>query len=122
VKRQIVEASLKAFGVPTDRIIQAALGEIGALDGFVHAGETDAQKILAEGKERIARLEQEIAQVKRVMDEAVAAQSGRARAAEGEKLRVGQVLDFFGPEAVAAVTAQMNKDAAPAAPKKGKGR
>jgi hypothetical protein len=105
VKRQIVEASLRAFGVPTERIIQAAVHEIGALEGFIRAGESDALKVTAEGQQRIAQLEEEIAQVKRVMDEAVAGQAERGRAANGEKLRIQQVLEFFGQEVVAQAVA-----------------
>jgi len=34
VKKQIVEASLKAFGVPIEKIIEATAEEIQALDGY----------------------------------------------------------------------------------------
>src|SRR5262245_23354087 len=45
VKKQIVEASLKAFGVPIDKIIEAGVQEIQALEGYIRAGATDTQKL-----------------------------------------------------------------------------
>ena len=42
VRRQIVEASLKAFGVPVDKIIEAGVESIQALEGYLRktAGDT----------------------------------------------------------------------------------
>src|ERR1700682_1371198 len=37
VKKQIVEASLKAFGVPIDKIIETGVEEIQALEGYIRA-------------------------------------------------------------------------------------
>jgi len=41
VKKQIVEASLKAFGVPIEKIIEATAEEIQALDGYIRNGAAD---------------------------------------------------------------------------------
>ena len=38
-KKQIVEASLKAFGVPTEKIIEGAVEEMHALEAFIMAGQ-----------------------------------------------------------------------------------
>jgi hypothetical protein len=103
VKKQIVEAALKAFGVSTEKIIEAALAETQALEGFISAGQADTQKVLSEGTARIADLEKEIAQVKQVMQQAVADQEARTQGANGEKLAISQVLDFFGRDMVAKV-------------------
>lgn len=103
VKRQIVEASLRAFGVPTDKIIEAAVGEIEALEGFICKGQSDTQAILADSSDRIAELEKEIASYKQIMQNAVTEQSTRTSVANGEKLKIQQVLEFFGQETVAKV-------------------
>ncbi len=100
VKKQIVEASLKAFGVPTELIIEAGVQSIEALESFVRAGQASTQSILTESNERIAALEAEIAQVKAIMEQAVKEQYDRTTATNAEKLRVQQVLEFFGQEAV----------------------
>ena len=41
VKKQIVEASLKAFGVPIDKIIEDRCEEIQALEAYIRAGAAD---------------------------------------------------------------------------------
>jgi hypothetical protein len=109
VKKQIVEASLKAFGVPTAKIIEAAVEQVQALEGFIRSGQADTQKVLGEGNQRIAQLEAEIAQCKQVMQQAVAEQEARARAANAEKLNIQQVLEFFGQDAVARVVEESPK-------------
>jgi len=94
--KQIVEASLKAFGVPVDKIIDAGGKEIGALDAYVAAGAADTKKVLAESQQRIAQYEQEIQRIRQVMDERVAEQQGVERACNDGKLEVARVLEFFG--------------------------
>jgi hypothetical protein len=103
VKKQIVEASLKAFGIPVDEIIEAGAQEIQALDAYIKHGERHTQEVLTEASARVARLEAEIAEVRRLMDLQVQTQLGLTRATNGEKLRVQAVLEFFGQEAVARV-------------------
>jgi hypothetical protein len=109
VKKQIVEASLKAFGVPTEKIIEAAVAEIQALEAFIRTGQGDAQGVLAEGNKRMAELEAEIARVKEAMQQATAEQQARVAAANAEKLNVQQVLEFFGQEAVAKVVQESDR-------------
>jgi hypothetical protein len=94
--RHIVEASLKAFGVPVDKIIAAGEKEIRALDAYVASGAADTRKVLAESQQRIAQYEQEIQRIRQVMDQRVAEQQGVERACEGGKLEVARVLEFFG--------------------------
>jgi hypothetical protein len=106
VKKQIVEASLKAFGVPMDKIIEAAVAEIHALEAFIRAGQADTQQTLSQGNNRIAELEKEIAEVKKVMEQAVGDQEARTSATNNEKLKVQEVLEFFGQEAVARVVGE----------------
>ncbi len=103
VKKQIVEAALKAFGVPTEKIIEAGVSEIEALEAFIRAGQAETQKILADGGARITDLEKQIAEVKQVMQTAVGDQETRLKSANNEKLKVQQVLEFFGQDIVAKV-------------------
>lgn len=109
VKRQIVEASLKAFGVPTEKIIEAGVGEIEALESFIRTGQAETQKLLSEGAEEIAQIEAKIASVREIMQQAVTEQEARTKAANREKLVVQEVLEFFGREAVAKVVEQSSK-------------
>jgi len=100
-KKQIVEASLRAFGIATEKIIQAGVAEIGALEAFIQKGRAEAQSVLSDGNQRIAELEKQIAEVRAVMQQATTDQETRVQAANAGKLGVQQVLEFFGQEAVA---------------------
>jgi hypothetical protein len=103
VKKQIVEASLKAFGIPVDQIIEAGVQEIQALDAYIKHGEKHTQEVLTEANARVAKLEAAIAEIRRLMELQVSTQLSLARASNAEKLRVQAVLEFFGQEAVARV-------------------
>ena len=113
VKKQIVEASLKAFGVPIDEIIEAGVGEIQALEGYIRAGSTDTQQVLADAEKRIKLYEDEIRQLRATMEQRVAEQQAVVKACNDKKLSVQQVLEFFGQEAVARVVAASPKLHAP---------
>jgi hypothetical protein len=115
VKRQIVEASLKAFGYPVAQIIEAGAGEIQALQAYIEMGQQDTQKLLNDGNQRIAALEKEMAEVKQLMEQKVKAQYELTNACNGEKLKVQEVLEFFGQEAVAKVVRDSPKLHEPAA-------
>lgn len=103
VKKQIVEASLKAFGIPIEEIIEAGAQEIQALDAFIKHGEQHTQSVLADAAARVHKLEAEIAEVRRLMDLQLNTQQSLTRATNEQKLRVQAVLEFFGQEAVARV-------------------
>ena len=111
VKRAIVAASLEAFGVSIDRILVSGEGALGALDGYVVSGQNRTRDVLGQAEARIAKLESEIQEVRRLMDVQVAAQQELARATTIEKARVRVVLDFFeagaGLRSVAPVAASM---------------
>jgi hypothetical protein len=109
VKKQIVEASLKAFGYPVEQIIEAGAQEIQALEVYIQAGQRDTQSLLAESQKRMSDLEAEIARIKKVMEDQVAAQYALTQACNQQKLRVQEVLEFFGQEAVARVVSQSPK-------------
>lgn len=103
VRRQIVEASLKAFGIPIEQIIEAGAQEIQALEAYVQHGERRTQEILSDATRRIDKLTAEIEEVRKLMELQVASQADLVRSSNGEKLKVQTVLEFFGQEAVARV-------------------
>jgi len=103
VKKQIVEASLKAFGVPIEKIIEAGAAEIQALEFYIRSGGSDTEKLLKESSERISQYEQEIQNLRKIMEERVKEQNTVTAACNAKKLEVQKVLEFFGRETVAQV-------------------
>ena len=103
VKKQIVEASLKAFGVPIEKIIEATVEEIQALDGYMRNGAADNEKLIQESEARIKQYEQEIQNIRSVMQQSVNEQQTLIKTCNDKKLEVQQVLEFFGQETVAKV-------------------
>ncbi|HZO14040.1 MAG TPA: hypothetical protein VFB62_12300, partial [Polyangiaceae bacterium] len=57
VKREIVEAALKAFAVSIEDIVSAARHQMDVLSTFIREGETTMELIEAQANERIAELE-----------------------------------------------------------------
>ena len=109
VRKQIVEASLKAFGIPLDQIIETAAEEIQALEAYIQHGERNTAAILTDATQQVARLEGQIAEVKKLMDLQVRTQRGVVKASNDQKLRIQAVLEFFGQEAVARVVRESPK-------------
>ena len=109
VRKQIVEASLKAFGVPIDKIIETGVEEIQALEAYIRGGAADTQKVLEESTRRIQRYEEEIKNVRTVMEQRVQEQQAVATACNARKLDVQRILEFFGQEAVARVVRESPK-------------
>jgi hypothetical protein len=103
VKRQIVEASLKAFGYPVEQIIQAAATEVQALHAFIGFGERSTTQAVAEAHLRIDELEKQIAEARALIEQKQASQEQLAGRCNQQKLRVQEVLEFFGQETVARV-------------------
>jgi hypothetical protein len=109
VRKQIVEASLKAFGVPIDKIIEAGVGEIQGLEGYIRTGAADTQKLLQESAQRIQEYEEQIRQIRTVMDQRVREQQAVVKACNDKKLTIQQILEFFGQDAVARVVRESPK-------------
>ena len=109
VRKQIVEASLKAFGVPIDKIIETGVEEIQALEGYIQAGAGEMQTLLEESKQRIQQYEAEIRNIRTIMDQRVQEQQSITTACNSKKLEVQRVLEFFGQEAVARVVRESPK-------------
>jgi hypothetical protein len=103
VKKQIVEASLKAFGVPIEKIIEATVEEIQAVDGYLRNAAADNEKLIQESEARIREYEQEIQNIRSVMQQSVNEQQTLIKTCNDKKLEVQQVLEFFGQETVAKV-------------------
>ncbi len=116
VKRQIVEASLKAFGVPIDQIIEAAAEQVQVLEAYQRAGAADTKKVAEEAERKIAAFEEEIRRIRQVVAERVQEQVGVVNACNQRKLEVQRVLEFFGQEAVARVVRDSPKLIDPTAP------
>ena len=120
VKKQIVEASLTAFGVSIDKIIEGGVAEIRALEGYIRTGAADTQTLLAESAERIKKFEDEVQRIRTVMDQRVQEQQAVTKACNEKKLGIQQILEFFGQEAVArvvqAASARRSQADAPAGP------
>lgn len=103
VKKQIVEASLKAFGVPIEKIIEATAEEIQALDGYTRNCAADNEKLIQESDARIKQYEQEITNIRTVMQQSVQEQQNLIKVCNDKKLEVQQVLEFFGRDKVESV-------------------
>lgn len=103
VRKQIVEASLKAFNIPLDDIIETAAEEIQALEAFIQHGQRHTQSVLTDANAQIEKLAAQITEVKKLMELQIKTQQGLVRASNEQKLRVQTVLEFFGQEAVARV-------------------
>ena len=116
VKKQIVEASLRAFGVPVEKIIEAGAEEIQALEYYIRAGAADTEKLINESEQRIREYEEEIQVIRRIMQERVHEQQTVIRVCNDKKLEVQQILEFFGQEKVAAVVKASPKLEDPSAP------
>lgn len=103
VKKQIVEASLNAFGVPIEKIIEGAVQEIQALEAYIRAGAADTQKVHEESEKRITQFTEEIRRIRTVMEGRMAEQQAVIAACNEKKLGIQKVLEFFGQDAVARV-------------------
>jgi hypothetical protein len=108
-KKQIVEASLKAFGVPIGKIIEAGVAEIEALEFYIRSGKADTEKLLKESTERIQQYEQEIRDLRQVMEQRVAEQNTVVAACNAKKLETQKILEFFGRDVVAQVVKESPK-------------
>lgn len=102
-RKQIVEASLKAFGIPLDDIIETAAEEIQALEAYIQHGERHTQAVLLDANAQIEKLAAQINEIKKLMELQVKTQQNLVKASNEQKLRIQAVLEFFGQEAVARV-------------------
>jgi hypothetical protein len=109
VKKQIVFASLKAFAVPIDAIIESGAQQLQALEAYIRAGAADTSTVADEADKRIKQYEQEIVKLRQVMQERVQEQQEVVKNCNARKLEVQKVLEFFGQDAVAKVVRESPK-------------
>ena len=109
VKKQIVMASLQAFGVPIEKIIESGAEELQALDAYIRDGASDTEAVTNDGAERIKQLEAEIVKIRTVMQQRVEEQNAVIGSCNAKKLEVQKVLEFFGQDAVARVVRESPK-------------
>lgn len=103
VRKQIVEASLKAFGVPVDKIIAAGVESIQALEGYLRKTATDTASTARDVQTLVASYEKKIADARQILDEKLQEQASVQTSCNAKKLEVQKVLEFFGQEEVARV-------------------
>ncbi|HEV7919724.1 MAG TPA: hypothetical protein VGR02_02920 [Thermoanaerobaculia bacterium] len=115
VRKQIVMASLRAFGVPIEAIIEAGAGELQALEAYIRNGAADTAKLTEEADQRIKQYEEEIVKLRKIMQERVDEQNAVVHRCNSQKLEVQKVLEFFGQEAVARVVRESPRLHEPAA-------
>lgn len=103
VKKQIVMASLQAFGVPIEKIIESGAEELQALEAYIRDGAQDTAAVANDGAERIKQLEAQIVELRTVMQQRVDEQNAVIGSCNAKKLEIQKVLEFFGQDAVARV-------------------
>jgi membrane-associated protease RseP (regulator of RpoE activity) len=101
VKRQIVEASLKAFGFDVQKIIAAAQNQLKALDTYVRVNETQTAKAITDAQAQIAQLEDKVISLRADITKKTDSLASTSAAADVRKSQVHGVLDFFGAPATA---------------------
>jgi hypothetical protein len=109
VRKQIVEASLRAFGVPIDQIIEAGVQEVQALESYIRSGASDTESLSTESDKRIAQLTQQITDIRTVMQQSVEEQKQVMQLCNAKKLDIQAILEFFGQDAVAKVVKESPK-------------
>lgn len=96
--REIVDATLVAFGVDRARIIEAAGKQLDALERFVRYSQEQTQGVLDVTARRVAELEAEIEHCRQTAALATREGEERARTVNNEMVKVQRVLEFFDGE------------------------
>lgn len=95
VKRQIVEASLKAFGFDVQKIAGAAQSQLKALDTYVRVNEQQTAKAITDAQAQIASLDDKIISLRADITKRTEQLASVGAAAEQRKAQVNKVLEFF---------------------------
>lgn len=117
VKKQIVEASLKAFGIPIEKIIETGVEEIQALEGYQRKDAADAAATSREVQALVEGFEAKIREARTLLEQRLSESSTVAARCNTKKLEVQKVLEFFGQEAVARVVRDSPRLVEPSAPR-----
>ncbi len=114
-RKKIVEASLKAFGIPIDKIIETGAHQIQTLEAYLQEQAAKTKGVAEESQKLIADYEAKIRDVRALLERRIAEQGAVQTSCNGKKLEVQKVLEFFGQEAVARVVRESPKLVEPAA-------
>lgn len=114
-RKRIVEASLKAFGIPIDRIIETGAHQVQTLEAYLQEQAAKTKSVAEESQKLIADYEAKIQDVRALLERRIAEQGAVQTSCNGKKLEVQRVLEFFGQEEVARVVRESPKLVEPAA-------
>ena len=89
--------------MPIEKIIEGGVSQIQALEYYLRSGAGDTETLLQESAQRIQQYEDEIKNIRKIMEERVNEQNAVVAACNQKKLEVQQILEFFGRDAVAEV-------------------
>ena len=102
VKKQIVEASLKAFGFEVGKIAMAAQNQMKAVETFVKVNEQQTAKAITDATNKIGQLEEQIINLRVDIDKRAQSLAAVASAADVRRSQVQKVLEFFNVQPPAA--------------------
>jgi hypothetical protein len=114
-RKRIVEASLKAFGIPIDRIIETGAHQVQTLEAYLQEQAAKTRGVAEESQKLIADYEVKIRDVRALLERRIAEQGAVQTSCNGKKLEIQRVLEFFGQEEVARVVRESPKLVEPAA-------
>ena len=114
-RKKIVEASLKAFGIPIDRIIETGAHQVQTLEAYLQEQAVKTRGVAEESQKLIADYEAKIRDVRALLERRIAEQGTVQTSCNGRKLEIQKVLEFFGQEEVARVVRESPKLVDPAA-------
>ena len=114
-RKKIVEASLKAFGIPIDRIIETGAHQVQTLEAYRQEQAVKTRGVAEESQKLIADYEAKIRDVRALLERRIAEQGTVQTSCNGRKLEIQKVLEFFGQEEVARVVRESPKLVDPAA-------
>lgn len=95
MKRAIVAASLDAFGVKVEAIVGSGQRALAALEAFSETTRGKTAHVTSEADARIAKLNQEIVELRRAADAERAANEDALRKAAAERARLQAALAFL---------------------------
>ena len=99
LRKNIVEASFKAFDISIKAIVDSADAEMVAFDGFIEQGHKHLTALREESLARVAQLEAEIAKIQRKLELATADQAKLDDWTAAAMNRVRPIASFFGDAA-----------------------
>lgn len=95
IKKQIVEASLKAFGFEVEKIVTASQNQKRALDAYVKVNENATAKAITDAEAQIKSYNEKIAALRADIEKRTQNLGTLSKAAQDRKTQVQKVLDFF---------------------------